>query len=167
MIKSTKSDMINPNLSAVARNQIWREHVDKERAHSVLREQFSVNPASLSSITDKPHHPSPSRISLADYQRHISQCDAQRSQGQRGAAASHSSPHSSPHSSSPDTQAPASSLLHSLHASQLAPRLKFASTQTSNQEYGWDAAPLVQPDHSELEYFRTGRIPMPLPNTGK
>jgi len=45
MIRSSKNDMISPRLSPVARNQIWREFLEKERMHGGLRTDFSISPA--------------------------------------------------------------------------------------------------------------------------
>jgi hypothetical protein len=44
MIRSSKNDMISPRLSPVARNQIWREFLEKERMHGGLRTEFSISP---------------------------------------------------------------------------------------------------------------------------
>jgi len=69
MIRSSKNDMINPKLSAVARNQIWREHLDKERAHGTLREEFTISPLHAASgcVTDKPHQAYSQHLTQAEY----------------------------------------------------------------------------------------------------
>lgn len=78
-------------MSQVARNQVWREHVNRENTHLVVREAFFINPASLAPVTDKPHHPYHARLSHRDYnqmsaQSHQKYADAKMQLTSRAAA---------------------------------------------------------------------------------
>lgn len=53
----SRADMISMKIDPVARNQIWREHVQKEERAQVLRLDFTMNPKTMYGFTEKPNKP--------------------------------------------------------------------------------------------------------------
>ena len=179
MIRTGKCDMLSEKLNPVDRNAIWREYLGKERERSVLRTEFAIHPASLATVTDKPHAPYSQRLSPAQYAalaaKSVSNYELRKSMQHtpRAAAAAASSASGSTTArlaggqimTSRKSGAPAKlnsdatetvELLHHLQGALLTPQQKFSHPQTANQEYGWISAPFSQVDHSERDLFRSG-----------
>merc|ERR1712070_459099 len=57
MGNSTRGEMNwkTDRVDEICKNSIWREHLGKESANSVLNENFRLNPRTMIAITDKPN----------------------------------------------------------------------------------------------------------------
>ena len=55
----SRNDMISSKFNAIAKNQIWREILMRERKQAPTHGKFTINPKKLDTLTAKCHHINP------------------------------------------------------------------------------------------------------------
>jgi len=169
--------MISNKFSPVAREAIWREHVNKELDQLVLRLDFTTNPHSLNLISEKPtkisgrrfRHsfnssaPLPSDDQTSSFQSQSPQSQSPQSQSQSSSSAQALS---SSFDSNQRVRGNQEDIVRTLRQAQLTPREKHPHALTANQEYGWYNTPDLKsaPGVAQWQRKELGRKSCPITN---
>eukprot|EP00823_Brevimastigomonas_motovehiculus_P004119 TRINITY_DN2630_c0_g2_i1.p1 TRINITY_DN2630_c0_g2~~TRINITY_DN2630_c0_g2_i1.p1 ORF type:complete len:160 (+),score=31.53 TRINITY_DN2630_c0_g2_i1:124-603(+) len=123
--------------SPVASMAVWTQRIKKEKAREALRMDFSTDPKTLRIITEKPQQ------TIWTKQFATSEVFTPSERKAKLDETVNAKKQDSQH---PDPAI--EQLNNTLRRVQMTPAEKYEWPLTTNQEYGWDTKPLVQPDRS-------------------